>query len=334
MLLAGDLGGTKTDLALYTPDGGPRAPVAQGRFPSAAYPSLAAIVQEFLARHPSPVTAACFDVAGPVVAGCAQITNLPWMIDARQLKTTLGVASVTLLNDLEAIARALPILQTDDMHTLRDGTPTPGGAIAIVAPGTGLGEAFLTWNGRGYKARPSEGGHADFAPSDERQDALLRYLRQRFGHVSVERVCSGLGIANLYDFLRETGAAPEAPEFAARLAAATDRTPLIVEAALDAHAPSTLCAATLNLFVTILGAEAGNLALKVLATGGVYLAGGIPPRILPLLEDGTFLHALQGKGRFVELLARLPARVIVNPQVALLGAAHYGLQRLRASSRA
>jgi glucokinase len=328
VLLAGDLGGTKTDLAIYSDESSLHNPVAEARYASADFPSLEAMCQDFLARVKTPVTAACFDVAGPVSEGRAAITNLPWLVDAQELRTTLGLRTVELLNDLQAIAHAIPLLAREDLHTLDAGVPAPHGALAVIAPGTGLGEAFATWDGAGYRAHPSEGGHADFAPADEAQIALLRFLHARFGHVSSERVCSGLGIPNLYDYLLASGFAAEDPAVAAALAAAPDRTRFILETALDAGAPSVLCRATLRMFVSILGAEAGNLALKVLATGGVYLAGGIPAHILPALHSAEFLEAIRRKGRFALLLEQVPVHVIVNPRVALLGAASYGLRML------
>jgi len=320
MLLAGDIGGTKTDLAIYSTETGPRAPLVQAEFHSGHYPSLEAIVREFLATVTYPVESACFDVAGPVLAGRAKITNLPWIIDEQVLKDDLGLKSVQLLNDLEAVARAVPVLEPDDLVTINPGEPMAGGTIAVIAPGTGLGEAFLTWDGTAYKACPSEGGHADFAPGDAIQTGLLEYLRVRDGHVSIERVCSGYGIPNIYDYLRDTGYAPENQEIARRLAMATDRTPVIMQAALDPAESCVLCAETLDIFVAVLGAEAGNMALKVLATGGVYLGGGIPKRIIPALQTGRFMDAFQRKGRLGEVLAHIPIHVITR-QAALIGAA-------------
>jgi glucokinase len=320
MLLAGDIGGTKTDLAIYSAEAGPRAPLVQAEFPSAHYPSLEAIAREFLANIKYPVERACFDVAGPVLEGRAKITNLPWIIDEQILKDDLGLKSVQVLNDLEAVARAVPILEADDLRTINPGEPVPGGTLAVIAPGTGLGEAFLTWDGARYLAHPSEGGHADFAPADSIQTALLEYLRMRDSHVSIERVCSGYGIPNIYDYLRDTGYAPETAEIARRLAAAADRTPIIIAAALDPTHPCPLCTETLNIFVAVLGAESGNMALKVLATGGVYLGGGIPKRIMPALQDGRFMEAFQRKGRLREVLASIPIHVITS-QAALIGAA-------------
>jgi glucokinase len=331
MLLAGDIGGTKTDLAVFSAEKGPRSPLAQARFHSADYPSLEAMAREFLGHVSLPVNRACFGVAGPVVGGRARLTNLPWFLEEMILREALNLQAARLLNDLEAIANAVPHLLPSDLHTLSTGVPVTGGTIAVIAPGTGLGEAFLTWEGTDYHAHPSEGGHADFAPISPAEIELLRYLQVRFGHVSCERVCSGSGIPNLYDYLKHSGAALPSSEVAARLAAAEDRTPLILQAALDSQRPCPLCAATLRLFISILGAEAGNLALKVLATGGVYLGGGIPPRILPALADGSFLEAFRRKGRLAELLARVPVQVITS-RVALIGAASYGL-RLPAKDR-
>ena len=326
MLLAGDIGGTKTNLAVFSPEDGPRAPLAETTFPSADYPSLEALVREFLAQVSLPVERASFGVAGPVVASRATITNLPWVMEEAQLQEALNLSSVRLLNDLAAIAHAVPFLEPADLHTLNVGQPTLGGAIAVIAPGTGLGEAFLTWDGTRYRAHASEGGHADFAPTNPFEVELLRYLQDRFEHVSYERVCSGRGLPNVYAYLKDSGYADEPAWLTEQLAVADDPTPGIVNAALGDERPCELCVATLNAFVSILGAEAGNLALKVLATGGVYLGGGIPPRILPALEQERFMEALRRKGRMSDLLARVPVHVILNPKVALLGAACHGLE--------
>ena len=328
LLLAGDIGGTKTDLALYSAEGGPRKPLAQAEFHSASYPSLEALVKEFLAKVDQPVDRACFAVAGPVIAGHAKITNLLWQVDETTSRQELGLSSVRLLNDLEAIARAVPILTPDDVHTLNPGEPTPGGTIAVIAPGTGLGEAFLTWDGSGYRAHASEGGHADFAPSDPTQIELLQYLRERYEHVSYERVCSGIGIPNIYEYLRDSSFGRESPEFAELLGAGADRTRLILDAALRPTAPCPLCIAALDIFIAVLGAEAGNLALKVLATGGVYLAGGIPLHVLAARDKGRVLEAFHRKGRFADLLADVPVHVIVC-RAAIIGAASLGLDLAR-----
>jgi glucokinase len=314
--LAGDIGGTKTNLAIFSPEAGPRAPLAEATFPSGRYPSLEALVQEFLSRVNLKVERATFGVAGPVVAGQSRITNLPWVMDELQLQEALGLSGVRLLNDLEAIANGVPSLEPADLHTV--GERASEGAIAIIAPGTGLGEAYLTWDGSHYQAHASEGGHTDFAPINPMEIGLLSYLLERLGHVSYERVCSGRGIPNIYAYLRDSGYAEEPDWLAEQLAAADDPTPIIVNNALNSDRGCDLCAATLNSFVSILGTEAGNLALKVLATGGVYLGGGIPPRILPALEEERFLDAFRAKGRMSDL--------ILNPKVALLGAASHCLR--------
>ena len=329
VLIAGDIGGTKTLLALYTRERGPRQSVAQAEFHSANYEGLENMVEEFLARSGARPAAACFDVAGPVVRGRAQLTNLPWVLEEEALCSSLRLRSVTLLNDLQAMAHAVPQLRPDEVQTVKPGRAQPRGAIAVIAPGTGLGEAFLIWNGAEYLACPSEGGHADFAPADELQMELLRYLRARQERVGYERVCSGTGLTNVYEFLRDTGHAPEPADFAARLAQAHDRTPLIAEAGLSEPVRNPLSAMALQTFVSILGAEAGNLALTVLATGGVYLGGGIPPRILPMLMDERFIKAFVNKGRFEEMMKEMPVHVIVT-RAALLGAAMFGLTRLNA----
>ena len=322
MLLAGDIGGTKTNLAVFSTEVGLRAPLAEATFPSGHYSNLETLVREFLAQVDLPVDRAAFGVAGPVVAGRARITNLHWVMDEAQIQKTLNLSSVRLLNDLEAIAYAVPFLEPSDLHTLNEGQPVAGGNIAVIAPGTGLGEAFLTWDGSRYRAYGSEGGHSDFAPATPLEINMLRYLQDQFGHVSYERVCSGRGIPNIYHFLKDSGYAEEPEWLAEQLAAADDLTPVIVNAALD-EKPPEICLATLDAFVSILGSEAGNLALKVMATGGVYLGGGVPPRILPALKQERFIQAFRHKGRMSDLLAQMPVHVILNPKVALLGAACY-----------
>jgi glucokinase len=234
------------------------------------------------------------------------------------------------LNDLEAIAEAIPILQAVDLETLREGNPAPEGTIAIIAPGTGLGEAFLTWEETRYRAHPSEGGHTNFGPRNEQELDLLRYLLQRFHNVSYERVCSGSGVPNIYAYLRDSGHAEEPPWLAEQLAEAQDPTPVIFDAAKDESRSCELCRATRDMFVSILGAEAGNLVLKVMATGGLYLGGGIPPRILPYLTTGRFMDAFLSKGRLSNILDDVPVHVILNLNAGLLGAANHGL-RLRYS---
>src|SRR5579859_2143110 len=329
LLLVGDVGGTNTRLALYEDDGRGRG--AAGRrgdavrlvepaaFPSGASPSLEGLVKEYLRRTGARPARAAFGVAGPVVGGRAEITNLPWRLSEAALRRTLGVRAVRLLNDLVAIAWAVPVLGPRDTRSINRGAAERGGTIGVVAPGTGLGQAFLTWDGARYRAHPSEGGHSDFAPPTDLAADLLAFMRRTVPHVSVEWVCSGMGIPHLYAFLKSRGE-PEPAWLAERLAAGDDPAPIIAAAALDRERPCPIASATLDLFVDILGAEAGNLAVKVLATGGVYLAGGIPPKIADALTDGRFMRAFTRKGRLTELLSRIPVRLVVHPEPALVGA--------------
>src|SRR5712671_3742253 len=260
MLIAGDIGGTKTDLAIYSSESGPHAPLAQTERHSADYPSLQAMVAEFLAQVKMSVDVASFDVAGPVINGHVKTTNLPWVMDESTLANDLNLKAAHLMNDLEAVARAVPALRAGDMVTINKGEPVANGPIAIIAPGTGLGESFLTWDGSQYFAHVSEGGHSDFGPTDERQIRLLRYLLPRFGHVGVERVCSGIGVPNLYEFLRDEEKIPEQPDIAESIASAPDRTKAILSAAFDSRQSSELCRATVEMLVSTLASEAGNLA--------------------------------------------------------------------------
>jgi len=331
MLLAGDIGGTKTNLGIYSIEKGAREPLVESTFPSPRYTSLETLAREFLDKVDVTIHSASFGVAGPVVKGQVKTTNLPWVIKKARLRKTLNLNSVHLLNDLEAIAYGVPLLNPEDFHTLNAGLVIPGGTLAVIAPGTGLGEAFLTWNGTRYQAHASEGGHSDFGPTNPMQIDLLRYLHESFAHVSYERICSGHGLPNIYAFLKDRGYAVEQDWLSEELGAVDDPTPVIVNVALDKDRSSDLCISTLRIFVSVLGAEAGNLALKVLATGGVYLGGGIPRRIIPVLEDREFMESFTGKGRFSELVSRIPVHIILNPKVALIGAAYYGLELLRLS---
>ena len=242
------------------------------------------------------------------------------------MQAALGLESVILLNDVEAMATAIPDLRPDELRTVRKGEPVQGGAIALIAPGTGLGLAFLTWDGLRYRAYPSEGGHADFAPTTPQQIELLKHLQARWGRVSCERVCAGRSIPDLYDFLKSVGQMQESAAVRAELANVRDRTPTIMAAGLAHPDPDALSRATLDLFVSILGATSSNLVLSVLGTGGLYIGGGIPQRMLPYLmgHGNRFLSAFQDKGRLSPLLQRVPVHIIVEP-VALLGAALHGL---------
>lgn len=326
MFLAGDIGGTKSTLAVISSKEGARVPVVEMTFPSRSYADLEAMLGRFLEEIRMKPKLVCLGVAGPVVEGRAKITNLPWVIDALEIKRKMNFRSVHLLNDLEAVAWAVPhLLKKADIHTLNAGKRIRRGAMAVIAPGTGLGEAFLTWDGTGYRAHPSEGGHADFAPISEMEAELLSYLRYEYHHVSYEVVGSGKGIPNIYAFLKEKEYDKEPVWLSQALAKADDPVPVIVNAALDKEIPCKICHRVMDTFASILGAEAGNLALKLMATGGVFLGGGLPPRILPFLEKGIFMDSFRRKGRMSELLSAIPVHVIMNPKAALLGAAYYGL---------
>jgi glucokinase len=325
-VLIGDIGGTKTILAVFSSEQGPRQPVVEKTYHSTNYETFEKMVGEFLDEVKFQLNQACFGIAGPVVAGRARTTNLTWVVDKALLQSTFNLSSIALLNDLESVAYAIPILAADDIHTVNAGSPVPGGSIAVLAPGTGLGEGYLTFDSGVYCAHASEGGHTSFGPVGPLQIGLLSYLNSRgYNHVSYERVCSGgQGIPNLYAYLKTTGL-EEPPWLKQQLAATKDPTPIIFSAAQDLSRPCRLASATVELFVAILGAEAGNLALKILATGGIYLGGGISPRVANELHTPMFLDALRSKGRFRQLLTNMPLHVIMNPKAGLLGAAAYGL---------
>lgn len=329
-ILAGDVGGTKTVLALCDAGG---AVVREAEYACARYPSLEAVVGEFLAAAaggPAPaIAAACFGVAGPVTGGTAKITNLPWTIDTAVLGAVLGGAAVTLINDLQATALGALVLPPAAFATVQAGAAiaAPGATVAVIAPGTGLGEAVLVSDGSGrYRALPSEGGHADLAAGTDEEYALVQFLRGRYGaHVSVERVLSGAGIGDLFDFARG-GTGDDPPWLALAIDAGADRNAAISGAALDGSDARAVHA--LALFAALLGAEAGNLALRTLATGGVVIGGGIPPKVLPLLTTGArsggpLITRFRAKGRFTPWMETLAVRVMLEPRAALLGAAHH-----------
>jgi glucokinase len=325
--LVGDVGGTKTDLAIVSEGGDPRSRLAQKRYGSHAYPGLEAMARDLLKEADLRVDAACFDVAGPVTGGEAWLTNLSWHLKEADLAESLGIDRVWLLNDLVATASAVPVLRPDELATVKEGRPLRGGAIAVLAPGTGLGEAFLTHDGVAYRAHPSEGGHSSYAPADQLELELLSHLWQSTEHVSFERVASGIGMPNLYRFLRDRRAIGESPILAKAVSGTDDQTRVIVEAALDPSRPDPLALATLDLFAHILGGEAANLALKVLATGGIYLAGGIAQRLGRFLPGSRFTEGLMRSGRFRSLLEQIPV-YLVKGDLALIGVAVEGLRRL------
>ncbi|HYR96908.1 MAG TPA: glucokinase [Candidatus Binatus sp.] len=324
MLLCADIGGTKTKLALFRRDR-PLELVSLETYASRDVQDLGALIGEFLAREPWTIDAVCLGVAGPVTATQVETTNLPWLIDANELSAGLAGVPVFLLNDLEALAYGVPVLREDACVVLNPGLADPTGTVAVIAAGTGLGEGGLLWAGRRRLAIPSEGGHADFAPRTAREMALLRYLLSRWPHVSYERVLSGPGIVNVFEFLRDVEGLDVPPALAVALGAG-DPAAALTEAALAGAAP--IASATLDMFVDVYGAEAGNLALKLKSTGGLYVGGGIAPKILLKLRDGRFRNAFLAKGRFTELLSEITVRVILDEHAALYGAAEYAAAQL------
>ncbi|MDX6692728.1 MAG: glucokinase [Blastocatellia bacterium] len=329
MILAGDIGGTKTNVALLETDGREVGAVtAQQTFKSADYDSLEKIIREFLAsEHEPKLTHACFGVAGPVVDGRVDATNLKWDVSADSLAGLLSISRLSIINDLEATAYGIEALAPEQLHTLNEGDPLRGGNRALIAAGTGLGTAGIVWHEGHYHPVPSEGGHTDFAPRNALEIELLEHLlknEEYGGHVSIERVLSGPGLFNLYSFLRAINFAEEPAWLAAELASAHDAAATVSAAALAKR--SELAVKALDMFVEIYGAMTGNLALLLIATGGCYVGGGIAPKIMEKLKDGAFLESFLAKGRFRTLLASMPVHVILDDKTALYGAARKALQ--------
>ncbi len=325
MYLAGDLGGTKTLLGLFDPADDGLNLVHQAAFHSRSFPTFEAILAEFLAERTGPLLkAACFGVAGTVINGRCKMTNLPWEFAESSLTGSIGVPRVKLLNDLEATAFGMLSLPADDLAVIQPGAaanPSRAGNIGVIAAGTGLGEAMLYWDGHRYHPIASEGGHADFGPTNDREADLWHYLHSRFGgHVSYERVLSGPGFLRIYEFLRDQTVLEE-PSWLAEEIKAGDANAVISKHGLDGDVP--LCVETVGLFASIYGAEAGNMALRCVATGGVFIGGGIAPKLLPALKSKAFLDSFIDKGRFTEFMQTIEVSVALNPEAALLGAAHY-----------
>jgi glucokinase len=330
MILAGDVGGTKVHLALYNFAGGRLAAVRDQKFPAHEFATLDDVVKAFLTQENTPVdqvVAACFGCPGPVRDGRLKLTNLPWTLDARDLRASLGIEHIFLINDLEANGYGIPELAPESVFTLHEGDAKSVGHRGLVSAGTGLGEALLIWDAKTQRhlPLPSEGGHSDFAARNETEIALLEYLRRTLnGRVSFERVVSGLGIKNVYAFLRDDQKMQE-PQWLRDRLASEDPNAVIGQCGEDGS--SEICAEALRLFVSAYGAEAGNVALKVLAMGGIYLGGGIPPKILKTMQNGEFTRAFLDKGRLSPLLESIPVRIILDDTCALLGAAAYAEAR-------
>jgi glucokinase len=324
LLLAGDIGGTKADLMVLSGDASASRVIAETRMPSREHGSFLSLLEAFMSTLDVVVTRASFSVAGPVVNGQVRLPNLGWTFGADEVRRALNLESLVLVNDLQATARAIPNLQPSQLLTLQAGRPVEGGARAVIAPGTGLGEALLIRVGGEYVPLATEGGHTDFAPADQEQRELLAFLQAEQGHVSWESVCSGKGISNLYRFLRVSGRATEPGATAALIDAAEDATRAIVDAGLSGADPASASARALELFTTILAAQAGNLALRGLTTGGLYIGGGLPPRLRDLIGREGFLRAFRFKGLMADLVRSIPLHLILEPRTALWGAVRYG----------
>jgi glucokinase len=328
MILAGDIGGTKTNLGLFESEGGTLRLVRDESFSSKSHVGLEAIIAEFMKGESLTVSAACFGVAGPVVAGRIVTPNLPWVVDSHILARTIRVETVALINDLEATAHGIPELKPEQLFTLNEGARAQGNAV-LVAAGTGFGVAGLFWDGREHIPSASEGGHVDFGPRNHVEIDLLKYMMTRLSRVSIERVLSGPGLHNIYSFLTQAGYVEESPKIAQRMLE-EDPSKVISNAALAGECE--VCVKALDMFAAIYGAAAGNMALVMKALAGVYVGGGIAPKIIEKLKDGTFIGAFMDKGRLTPLVANIPVRVIMNDKAALLGAARVGARSTARSS--
>ncbi len=319
LVLAGDIGGTKTNLGLFAE--GKRRPIPKvlASYPSRQASDLESIVSQFLHNHHATVTTACFGVAGPVRNGNSQTTNLPWRVSEARLKRCFKWSQARLINDLAATAQAIPLLSGREIMILNKKRAAKKENVGLVAPGTGLGMALLVWSADKCIPVPSEGGHMDFGPNSEEETALWHYLHRRFGHVSAERVLSGPGLFNIYSWLLDSGRY-KAPLWLQAAIEEKDPPKAVAEAAINKKTP--IAVAAMNKFTSILGAVAGNIALAGTTTGGMYLGGGIPPKIIPYLQGEIFMKSFVGKGRFKPLLEKIPVRIILNDKAALLGAAH------------
>jgi len=342
IVLAGDIGGTKTLLRLAEPDGTAWRSLYEQRFASANYASFSDVLREFLAQAQQHLgdlpnlSAACFGIAGPVRDRRSQLTNLGWAFDSDRLATEFNIPKISLINDFVAVGYGVLGLQPHDLHTLQHGNVMERSPIGVIGAGTGLGEAYLGWNGDRYEVYATEGGHTDFAPRNELEIELLKYLQKRHDRVSVERVVSGMGIVAIYQFLRDRQVAPESPEIAEKVrqweagdvesgAAAAIANAALANCGINSETNGDqLATKTMQMFVEAYAAEVGNLALKLIPNGGLYIAGGIAPKILPLLQDGTFLRILKGKGRVSPVLEDIPIHIVLNPEVGLIGAMIYG----------
>jgi glucokinase len=325
MILAGDIGGTKTNLALFDEAaGGGLSKNEERTFQSNDHAGLEAVIAEFLNGRELPIEAAAFGVAGPVIDGVCRATQLPWIVSRTSLQEVLRIDDVWVINDLEATAHGVPLLKAEQLVTINPGRRAKGN-IAVIAAGTGLGEAALIWDGAHYHAMASEGGHVDFAPRNELEIELLRYMLSLKHRISYERILSGQGLINVYNFFKARRLAEEPDWLKREVEASDDAARTISQAALNGRAE--ICVKALELFVSIYGAQTGNLVLTISATGGVFVGGGIAPKIIEKLTDGTFLEAYRDKGRLSPLVEAAPVAVIMEPKTALLGAGSYAAAR-------
>jgi glucokinase len=322
-VLAGDIGGTKTNLGIFLK--GKKRPVLKviETYPSRGAPNLESLIEKFLEKHKPSIASACFGIAGPVVNGRCKTTNLPWSVSEAQIKSHFVWETVRLINDLTATALAIPLLNSRELFPLNKTKALKERNIGLIAPGTGLGEALLIYRQGRYITVSSEGGHVDFSPNNKDEVKLWHYLHKRFGHVSIERVLSGPGLLNIYSWLKDSGQYKE-PAWLSRKIKEGDPARVITEAAMNNKSP--LCVKSLNMFVSILGAVAGNLALIGMTIGGVCLGGGIPPKILSKLKEDIFMNAFTDKGRFKDFMNKIPVRVILSDRTALIGAGHCALE--------
>jgi glucokinase len=330
-ILAVDIGASKANLGIFPVNESPPRPIHDLSLPTTDFANATELLRYFLKDYPHRIESACIGVPGPVLNNQSTTTNLPWLINGERLAKDLSIEKISLVNDLEAAASSVPLLQEADLYPLNKGVIKRDDANkAVISPGSGLGEAFLTRNrgGTGYLPHPSEGGHCDFAPISPLEIELLAHLHEKLGHVSYEQVCSGLGIVNIYNFLKDRAPKKEPDWLREMFDRQNDPSRVIVKAAVDPERAYPLCRQTMEIFAGILGAEAGNLALKVMAFGGVYIGGGIPSRIIEILDSKIFLETFLNKGRMSNLLVDMPVYVIMNPKAPMIGAAHIAVSSL------
>lgn len=323
MILAAEIGATRTRLAAFETEGNRLSCVVEKTYPSQKHEGLAGILADFIKTEGIPVHSACFGVAGPVRAGRSKISNLPWIIDASELAKQLKLNSVGLLNDLEAYAYGIDGLESKDFIPLSDGSEDADGNRAVISAKTGLGMAGLYWDGFRHHPFACEGGHADFAPRNELQTELLVYLQKKYGRISCERILSGPGIKNIYDFLRDAHKAEEPDWLRTQIASAPDPPALISQLALEGK--SAICDQTMSIFVSVFGAQTGNCALNFMSTGGIFIGGSIAAKIVPKMKDPVFMESFLDKGRMGALLKDVPVKIVVNDDCGMIGAARYTL---------